>query len=173
MLKKFMLALMVFTLGACSSSDDNGGGGGGGGGNVCEAATEQDFFQALSGSESFAAVDTFVENGNPATADDTFVDGQTYSVSFDGASLSLTIPTENGDETFTFGDEEDDIYEVAEIDGEIYEINARMIRGNVRLLIQQPCDDSGDTLFISYSDEAGNQPPFPPSEFFWRLDAVE
>lgn len=155
----FTLLVSSFVFAGCGDSDSNGGGANAG--DACAATAVAEFFEAIAGDIDFTATDTFAENGDPATTDDSFVDGETYTVSFDDTP-SATVTTENGDETFAYDEAQNDLFDASE-----NEINVLMIRNGVRFLIQQPCDDPSENLFILYSADGVN----PPVDFAWRLDS--
>jgi hypothetical protein len=155
MLKKVSAGLLLI-LAACGG--DSNGGGGGGGTDPCAATTIQEFYNALA-SKTLTAVDTNIENGDPATADTTFTHGDEYSATFSGSDVTLTIETDSEEADLVF-DEDTDMFDVAD-----HETNVLMVRDGNTILIQQNCTEDDDSFFISYYSEMG-----APVEFFWRLD---
>ncbi len=163
-MKKLILIMSIFALFSCGSDSKKGGGGKLDLSAACEATTAEEFFAALAGSVDLTAIDTFVENSNPATTDTTFTDGDKYKVTF-SSDKKVTIATNGDDQTFEFGD--DDMFGAYD-----HEINVGMDREHANLLIQLPCgEDAGEPLFIAYSNPDNSFPTPVDGDFFWRLDA--
>ena len=167
-LKTFsILAFSLIFLAACfdSDSDDNNGGKAVGPGDlssVCQANTAEEFFAAMAGQFDLLAVDTFVEGNQPATTDDTFTDGESYTLSYKN-DLSLTIQTNKEAVTFSYDDSADDFIDFS--DSTKY---VMMHKDGVRSLTRVDCVEEPTSFFVTFHDYT-DQNNFG-NDFFWRLD---
>lgn len=181
-MKQIILFLSIFMIAACGSSDSDGDGGGGNkidAKAACEATTAEEFFAALGGEFNIPAVDAFKEGGGHADSDtETFEDGEKYMVRLeDDNDLDLTIDSKNGEQVFTYNEEEGDTFVVENVGVETEMIQAyvlfatRTVAGDkeVDVSVHVPCeDDLGDPWFIQYIDASTDI--HDDKSFSWRLD---
>ena len=161
-MKQLILALSIFALFSCNGSSDSDEKSGGVGDTVaaCDATTVEEFFAAMAGDFDLIAVDTLALREPPVpTTDDTFTVDEVYTLTF-GKDLTLSIDTDNGGDTLTFGDSADDVIDFSSD-------NARYVsmhKNDVAVLTRLDCVEEEPSFFVTVKHVPDGV------DFWWRLD---